>query len=348
MNQVHLEIDGREVGVPEGTTVFEAARSAGIEIPHLCQQDDLSPTAACRLCVVEVEGARTLVASCAHPVADKMVVSTNTERVLKARKLVIELLLSDHPVDCMTCEKSGACQLEKYAYELGVSKTRFQGEKHEYPLDEANPFYLRDYNKCILCERCVKACREVQFVEAIDLANRGFDAKVATPYDRSMMDSTCVFCGQCVASCPTGALVEKTRIGKGREWELEKTKTTCPYCGVGCNLELNVKGGEIVKVSSPMDGAPNYGNLCVKGRFGWEFVNHPDRLKKPLVKKDGVFVETEWDEALDLVAEKFGAYKGDAFGSFSSARVTNEENYVFQKFARAVMGTNNVDHCARL
>ena len=248
----------------------------------------------------------------------------------------------------MTCEKSGACQLEKYAYELGVSKTRFQGEKHEYPLDEANPFYLRDYNKCILCERCVKACREVQFVEAIDLANRGFDAKVATPYDRSMMDSTCVFCGQCVASCPTGALVEKTRIGKGREWELEKTKTTCPYCGVGCNLELNVKGGEIVKVSSPMDGAPNYGNLCVKGRFGWEFVNHPDRLKKPLVKKDGVFVETEWDEALDLVAEKFGAYKGDAFGSFSSARVTNEENYVFQKFARAVMGTNNVDHCARL
>ncbi len=217
MNEVRLQIDGKEVSTAEGTTIFEAARSVGIEIPHLCYREDLSPTAACRLCVVEVEGARNLVASCAYPVANNLVVRTNTERVIKTRRLVIELLLSDHPFDCMTCEKSGACELERYAYELGVATTRFQGEKHDYPLDETNPFFVRDYNKCILCERCVKACSDVQFVEAIDFAHRGFSTKVASPFDRSLLESTCIFCGQCVASCPVGALVDD-RIGRGGDF----------------------------------------------------------------------------------------------------------------------------------
>ena len=356
MNEVRLQIDGKEVSTAEGTTIFEAARSVGIEIPHLCYREDLTPTAACRLCVVEVEGARNLVASCAYPVANNLVVRTNTERVIKTRRLVIELLLSDHPFDCMTCEKSGACELERYAYELGVATTRFQGEKHDYPLDETNPFFVRDYNKCILCERCVKACSDVQFVEAIDFAHRGFSTKVASPFDRSLLESTCIFCGQCVAGCPVGALVEKTRMGKGREWEFRKVPTVCPYCGVGCNIELNVKDNRIVKVTSPINSVVNKGRLCVKGKFGFDFVHNEERLTTPLIrdgeKGEGRFREASWEEALDLVAKRLAKIKNqsgpDSLAVLSSAKCTNEENYLTQKFARAVLGTNNIDHCARL
>ncbi|MBM3157994.1 MAG: 4Fe-4S dicluster domain-containing protein, partial [Chloroflexi bacterium] len=263
MSEITLQIDGRQVSVEEGTTVFHAARKIGIDIPNLCHMEGLSPTAGCRLCLVEVKGARALFASCAYPVTAGMEVFTNTERVVKARKLALELLLSDHPYDCMTCEKSGGCALEKYAYEFGLPTHRFHGEKHHYPLDETNPFFVRDYNKCILCERCIKACSEVQFVDAIDFTNRGFNTKVATPYDRSLLESTCIFCGQCVASCPVGALTEKSRQHQGREWELKKVSTVCPYCGVGCNLELNVKDGRIVKVTSPANSVVNQGRLCV-------------------------------------------------------------------------------------
>ena len=356
MNEVKLQIDGREISVKEGTTILEAAKSIGIDIPRLCYMEGLKPVADCRLCVVEVSGARNLVTSCAATVTNGMIVQTHTERVLKARRLAIELLLSDHPFDCMTCEKSGACELEKYAYELGVTKTRFQGEKHHYPIDDSNPFYVRDYNKCILCERCVQACRDVQFVEAIDFINRGFDTKVAVPYDRSMLDSECIFCGQCVASCPVGALVEKNRRGKGREWEFKKVSTVCSYCGVGCNLELHVKDNQIVRVTSPRDSVVNQGRLCVKGRFGFDFVHHPDRLTTPLIREgekgEGKFRKANWEEALNLVTEKLSETKkqfgSDSLAVLSSAKCTNEENYLMQKFTRAVLGTNNIDHCARL
>jgi len=356
MAEFSLTIDDQKVVVEEGTTIFQAARSVGIEIPHLCYREDLSPTGACRLCLVEVEGARNLVASCVYPVADDLVVRTKTERVIKARKLAIELLLSDHPFDCMACEKSGDCELERYAYELGVATTRFQGEKHDYPLDETNPFFVRDYNKCILCERCVKACNDVQFVEAIDFAHRGFDTKVASPFDRSLLESTCIFCGQCVASCPMGALVEKTRLRKGREWEFTKVATVCPYCGVGCNIELNVKDNSIAKVTSPVDSAVNKGRLCVKGKFGFDFVHSPERLTAPLIREgekgEGSFREASWEEALKLVASRLADIKNqsgpDSLAVLSSAKCTNEENYLMQKFARAVLGTNNIDHCARL
>lgn len=353
---IELQIDGRKVKTADGTTIFEAARSIGIDIPHLCYSEELSPSAACRLCVVEVDGARNLVASCASPVANNMVVRTNTERVAKARRLVIDLLLSDHPFDCMTCEKSGACKLEKYAYQLGVSNTRFVGEKHSYPLDETNPFFVRDYNKCILCERCVKACNEVQFVEAINYSHRGFNTKVAAPFDRSLLDSTCIFCGQCVASCPVGALVEKSRKMKGREWEFRKVDTVCPYCGVGCNIQLDIKDDRIVRVTSPVDGAVNRGRLCVKGRFGFDFVHSPERLVTPLIREgergEGRFREASWDEALDLVAGSLDRIRKESgpnsLAILASAKCTNEENYLMQKFARAVLGTNNIDHCARL
>jgi predicted molibdopterin-dependent oxidoreductase YjgC len=281
-----------------------------------------------------------------------MVVKTNTERVLKARRLVVELLLSDHPFGCMTCEKSGSCKLEQYAYELRIRSTRFEGEKHHYPLDVSNPFIGRDYNKCILCGRCVTACNEVQRWEAIDFIGRGFSTKVGTAFDRGLEDSPCVFCGQCVEVCPVGALVELTKLGKGREWEYEQTDTICSYCGVGCTLRLHVKDNEIVKVTAPRNEGVNKGRLCVKGRFGFDYVHHADRLKYPLVRENGQLKRASWKKALDLVASKLSSTKEqfgpDSIAFLASAKCTNEENYLLQKFARGVIGTNNIDHCARL
>lgn len=356
MAKIRLTIDERVIETEEGVSILEAAREAGIEIPHLCYMDNLPASGGCRLCVVEVEGARNLAASCATPVAGGMVIKTASERALSARRSVIELLLSNHPFDCMTCEKSGNCNLEKYAYELGVSGSRYNGERHNYPSDTTNPFFIRDYNKCILCGRCVAACKQIQFVEAISFANRGFNCKIATAYDRSLKESPCVFCGQCVAACPTGALVEKSRVGAGRNWEIEKTPTVCSYCGVGCNIELNTKNGRIVSVSPATGENVNNGRLCVKGKFGWDYIYSPERLESPLIrigeKGEGKFRSASWEEAIDTIAERLAGIRAesgpDSLAFLSSAKCTNEENYLLQKFARAVIGTNNIDHCARL
>jgi len=352
MDKVSLTIDGKRVTISKGATVLQAAKSVGISIPHLCYRDDLKATGACRICLVEVEGARTLLPSCSLAVNEGMVVRTNTPRVLGARKLVVELLLSDHPFACMTCEKSGSCKLEKYAYELGVKSSRFEGEQHHYPIDVSNPFIGRDYNKCILCGRCVSACNEVQRWEAIDFIGRGFSTKIGTAFDRGLQESPCVFCGQCVEVCPVGALVELNKLGKGREWELQEVATVCSYCGVGCNLTLHVKDDKIVKVTSDRKSPVNKGRLCVKGRFGFDYIHHPDRVKYPLVRENGTLKRASWNKALNLVAEKLGEIKEkhgpDSIGFLASAKCTNEENYLLQKFARVVIGTNNVDHCARL
>ncbi len=350
MKQISLIIDGKEVRVAKGTTILEAAKSVGIEIPHFCYYPELKPTAACRMCLVEVEGAKDLIASCAFQVAEGMVVRTQTERVIKARKLVIELLLSNHPLDCLTCESNGACKLQKYAYQLRISSSSYQGERHSYVIDESNPFFIRDYNKCILCGRCVMADKYVQFIGAIDYTHRGFNTKISSPFDRPLQETPCIFCGECVAVCPVGALMEKNRLYKGRIWELKKVNTICPYCGVGCSITLWVKDNEVIRVTS--EGGVNKGSLCVKGRFGYDFINHSDRLTTPLVRKKGKLVEASWEEAIKTVADnlhkvkkKFGA---SAIAGLSSAKCTNEENYLFQKMMRAVIGTNNVDHCARL
>jgi formate dehydrogenase major subunit len=340
------------VQVEEGTTILQAAGKAGIEIPYLCHEEDLSPVAACRLCVVEVDGARNLVASCAYPVAPNMVVRTGTDRVLAARKLVVELLLSDHPADCMTCEKSGDCKLQSLAYSMGLSRSRFEGEQHHYPVDLSNPFIVRDYNKCVLCQRCVRACEEIQGNSAIDYAHRGFDTKVTVPFDRGLEGSDCVFCGQCVAVCPTGALTEKKAQGLARAWETGKVRTTCPYCGVGCQLWLHVKDGRITKVTAVKDARPNRGRLCVKGRFGYDFIYSEDRLKTALIRTEpGQFREASWDEALDLVVTRFkeisAKYGPDAIGGVSCSRSINEDSYQMQKLFRACVGTNNIDNCAR-
>ncbi len=352
MDKISLTIDGKKLAVEEETTILQAAQMIGIEIPHLCYDERLTAPSACRLCVVEVEGLENLVSSCSYPVSEGLVVKTDTERVQKARKLVLELILSDHPSDCLTCEKSGDCELEKYAYELGVSSSRFKGEKSHHGIDASNPFIERDNDKCILCGRCVAVCDEVQMCSVLDYTQRGFKTKISTGFDRPLTDSPCVFCGQCIAVCPVGALTEKERRFKGREWQLRKISTICPYCGCGCNIVLHIKDNRIIKVTSRPEKSINQGWLCTKGKFGFDFVHHPARLTVPLVKENGKFKKISWDKALDLVADKFKEirekYGADSIAGLSSAKCTNEENYLFQKFMRAVIGTNNVDHCARL
>jgi formate dehydrogenase alpha subunit len=352
MSEVKIAIDQREVSVPQNWTILQAAGKLGIKIPTLCHHGELTPCSACRICLVQVEGARNLAPACSYPVAAGMKVETRTERVLQARRLVMELLLSDHPLDCMTCEKTGNCQLQDLAYEMGLTGSRLKGAQHRYPVDENNPFIVRDYNKCVLCERCTRICDEIQGSFAIEYAHRGFDTKVGVPFHRSLTESDCVFCGQCVNVCPVGALTERSKLGKGREWEFQKVRTTCSYCGVGCTLILNVKDGQIVRVTTDRAAGVNQGNLCVKGKFGFDYVHSPDRLTGPLIREGGKFRPASWEEALDRVAERLEAIKTehgpDSIGVLVSAKCTNEENYLLQKMARAAIGTNNVDHCARL
>ena len=345
---VKVTIDNIAVDVPEGSTILQAARTAGVTIPTLCHHPKLTPFGGCRLCIVEVNGITRPVTSCNTTVSEGMEVLTSTPAIEELRKLVLELILSDHPNDCMICEKAGECTLQELAYAYGIGENEFSGERRTYAKRDGNPFIERDLEKCIMCGRCVKVCDEIQGVEAIDFGNRGFKSKICTSYEE---DLDCEFCGQCVSVCPTGALTGKLWTRKGRQSGVKEVDTTCPYCGTGCNITIHVKKNEIIRVTSRSD-TWNEGWLCVKGRFGYKFANSPERLKTPLIKKNGKFEEASWDEALDYIAGRLKEIRSrqgaDAIGGLSSARCTNEENYLFQKFIRAGMGTNNVDHCARL
>jgi len=346
---IRLKINDRDVEAPEGSTIFQAARSAGIVIPHLCYDPELGlpPTSACRLCVVEVEGAAAPAASCSLPARDGMVVRTDTEDLREIRRTVIELILSDHPHDCATCEKSGDCLLEEYAYEFGIR------ERHPGPavcVQPAEDAPMLDYErtKCILCGRCVAVCHNIQAAGAVDFLGRGFDTEIGLPPGLVREDSDCELCGNCVAVCPTGAAAARRMTGLVGA---TKVRTTCGYCGVGCQMDLNVRDGRVVGVTSSCDSPVNGWWLCVKGRFGYEFIHHPDRLTQPLIRRGDRLEPASWDDALDFVASRLSAIKAadgpDAIGFVSSSRCTNEENYLMQKMARAAVGTNNVDQCAR-
>ncbi len=349
---IELTINGKITGAESEETILAVAKRAGVRVPTLCHDPRLKPTGACRLCLVEVEGKDGPVPACVTIAEPGMKVQTDSENIRELRRGIIDLLLSDHPADCMICDKCGDCALQEYAYEYGVRKTSYEnGAKHDVKPQKWDPFIKRDLSKCILCGRCVRICDEVEAAFAIDWTYRGFETQVGTPYGESLKDTTCEFCGLCVSTCPVGALTEARSQGTGRVWDAKRTLTTCPYCGTGCTLELHVRGDKIIKVKSPKDGL-NHGNLCVKGKFGYDFVNSSERLTKPLLRKGKDFVEIEWDRAIKLVGEKFGKIKSehgpDAIAGLSSAKCTNEENYLFQKMMRAAVGTNNVDHCARL
>ena len=311
----------------------------------------MPPYGGCRLCIVEIENMRGLPPTCTTPAVDGMVVNTHTEQVVRVRKTVLELLLAYGEHNCLLCEQCGDCALQNLAYEHGIDTIRFKTDFKPRPKDESNPMFVRDQNKCVLCGRCVRACLHMQVNGVIDIAARGSEAFITTFNNSSMMESNCVSCGQCVNVCPTGALTEKKAKGLGRPWEQKKIRTTCPYCGVGCQMWLHVVNGKIVKVTAVEDGAPNQGRLCVKGRFNYEFIYSPDRLKTPLIKENGSFREASWDEALDLVADRFkdiiAKHGPDAVGGVSSSRSINEDSYQMQKLFRSVLGTNNIDNCAR-
>ncbi len=348
---VQLHIDGRPVSVSDGSTILDAARAAGIDIPTLCHIDGLEKYGGCRLCMVEVEGSKSGVqAACTTPARSGMVVRTDTKDVLDLRRAVLAMILAEHPADCFNCKKMGACSLHEYSMEYGVTKAVTGLEKHSYPPDVSGPFFNVDRNKCILCGKCVRTCESIQCSEVLTIAGRGRSARIAPAFDVPMGKSTCVNCGACVAACPVGALLPKERAFPGYQYT-RAVKTVCPYCGVGCRVELLVYGTRIVGVRGDKDGV-NKGHLCVKGRFAYGFVGHPDRLKRPLLRKDGALVEVTWEEALDAYADALSRAVResgpDSAAGLSSARCTNEENYLFQKFFRAVVGTNNVDHCARL
>lgn len=354
MATINVKIDGKAVTAQPGMTILEAARQANIHIPTLCYHPSLPPDGACRVCLVQIKGAPTLQAACTFPVSEGMDVMTNSPEVVMARRTVVELLLADHPLDCMTCESAGNCELQNLAYELDIKESPFPMSREKtFPVDpDPNPMIYWDMNKCVLCRRCVRACHHIEGADVLTVSDRGFPATISTAFGDTLENSACEFCGQCVQFCPVNAISEKMPRRKVREWDVKKVRTTCAYCGCGCNLDLHVKDNQIVKVRANFDAQANEGALCVKGRFGYDYVNHPDRLTTPLVRKDGKLIESTWDEALGVVAQKLGAIKqehgADALGVLTSARCTNEENYVIQKFARAVLGTNNIDHCARL
>lgn len=350
--KMRIKINGTEAFVETGETILEVARRLGVHIPTLCHDERLEPYGGCRLCIVEIKGVPRPLPACTTPVTSNMEVVTDNETIRRIRKNLISLLLSNHPNDCMRCEKTGDCTLQSLAYEYNVDGERFAGESWNLPIREDNPFITYEPNKCVLCGRCVRICNEVVMAGTIDLVGRGFTSMPDTAYSKPRSLENCEFCGQCVSTCPVGALTDRQSRGKGRSYEMKKTLTTCPYCGVGCNFYLNTKNGKVVKVTSAYDAPVNKGNLCIKGRYGYEFIQSADRIKSPLIREGSTFREATWDEALDLIAKRFKEliekYGPDSVGAFSSARCTNEENYLLSKWVRAVVGSNNVDNCARV
>ena len=344
-----LTIDGREVSARPDQTIFEVAKENGIYIPTLCYHPRLNLLKSCRICLVDVEGAEMPMASCATPVVEGMVVHTRTDRVERMRLEALKLLLVNHPLDCPVCDAGGECQLQNRTNEFGIAQNDFPPEKREIPAEPYGTSLIRQWSdRCVMCLRCIQACVDIPGADVLEVAEHGFPSHV-----KAVRKENCISCGECLQVCPVGALTESLSPIKGRIWQLERTQTTCTFCGCGCQLELNTLAKKkVVKVTTKGEAGVNQGSLCVKGRFGYDFIHHPERLQKPLVKKSGVFVEVSWEEALSLVAtklqevkEKYGA---QSIGGISSSRATNEENFLFQKWMRACVGTSHIDSGARL
>ena len=364
---VTLDIDGRSISVPEGTSVMRAASQAGISIPKLCATDMLEAFGSCRLCLVEIEGRKGYPASCTTPVAAGMKVSTQTPKLADIRRGVMELYISDHPLDCLTCPANGHCELQDMAGVVGLREVRYgyDGENHVYAKtkqgetnphfvakDESNPYFTFDPSKCIVCSRCVRACDEVQGTFALTIQGRGFESKVAASQDSRFLDSECVSCGACVQACPTATLSEKSLIDRGQAEH--SVITTCAYCGVGCSFRAEMKGEEIVRMVPNKDGHANHGHSCVKGRFAIGYASHPDRINTPMIRQkiSDPWRIVSWEEAIAHVASEFkrlqATYGKFSVGGITSSRCTNEETYLVQKLVRAGFGNNNVDTCARV
>jgi len=352
---VTLTIDGRSVSVPDGTSIMRAAMEVGTAIPKLCATDMVDAFGSCRLCLVEIDGRSGTPASCTTPVADGLVVHTQTERLKQIRKGVMELYISDHPLDCLTCSANGDCELQDMAGAVGLRDVRYgySGEKHPNPgLDESNPYFTYDASKCIVCSRCVRACEEVQGTFALTIAGRGFDSVVSPGMQESFLGSECVSCGACVQACPTATLNEKSVIEIGTPER--SVVTTCAYCGVGCTFKAEMRGEELVRMVPFKDGKANRGHSCVKGRFAWGYANHKERILKPMIRSaiTEPWREVSWDEAFSYAALELkriqAKYGRDSIGGITSSRCTNEETFLVQKLIRAGFGNNNVDTCARV
>ncbi|MFZ8982344.1 MAG: formate dehydrogenase subunit alpha [Candidatus Nanopelagicales bacterium] len=351
---IDVVVDGIPVSVPVGTSVMRAAADAGVGVPKLCATDSLQPFGSCRLCLVEIDGKKGTPASCTTPCEPGMVVRTQTPRVEELRRNVMELYISDHPLDCLTCPANGDCELQDMAGVVGLREVRYgyDGENHlDAPTDDSNPYFSFDESKCIVCSRCVRACDEIQGTLALTIVGRGFDSKVS-PGGRSFFDSECVSCGACVQACPTATLEEKSVIDLGMP--TRTVQTTCAYCGVGCSFNAELRGDELVRMVPTKDGGANEGHSCVKGRFAWGYATHTDRVLTPLVREsiDEPWREASWEEAIGFAADRIRDIQSrhgvDSVGGITSSRCTNEEVFVVQKMVRAAFGTNNVDTCARV
>jgi formate dehydrogenase major subunit len=352
---VNLEIDGFQVTAPAGTSVLRAAASIGIDIPKLCATDSIEPFGSCRLCVVEIKGARGMPASCTTPVAEDMVVTTQNKKLADVRRGVMELYISDHPLDCLTCAANGDCELQDMAGAVGLREVRYNplGENHLSAVkDQSNPYFTFDPSKCIVCSRCVRACEETQGTFALTIDGRGFASKVSPSQNQAFMDSECVSCGACVQACPTATLIEKSVIEHGQPEHA--IVTTCAYCGVGCSFRAEMKGDQVIRMVPHKDGKANHGHSCVKGRFAFGYATHKDRITQPMIRKSikDHWQEVSWEEAINYAASELkriqAKYGRDSIGGITSSRCTNEETYLVQKLIRAGFGNNNVDTCARV
>jgi len=350
LQPITITLDGREVSGYLGMTILELARESGINIPTLCHDHQLSSVGACRVCLVENEQSGALLASCVTPIASGMVINTHSPRVIEHRKTIVKLILTSHPDSCLVCDKGNRCQLRQIASDLGIGLVELQRIPQMASIEEVNPFLERDLSKCILCAKCIRACQELVVEGAIDYFQRGFMTIPATLNNTPLENSECTFCGTCVALCPTGALTEKEKTYRGTTQTV--IQTTCPFCGCGCSICLEVKDGHVVRIMPGKESLVNKGTLCVRGSYGCDFIHSPDRLTRPLVKRDNTFEEVSWEEALEQVATGFKRVKDelgpDSLAVLGSSKCTNEDNYVLQRFARCVLGTNNIDNGARL